>query len=352
MPDGREALLYGRFDPVTLPTRRTAPPPRLQQRWHPLLEEWVVVAAGRQRRTYHPRAGACPLCPSRPGRATEVPARDFDIAVFENRFPSLRLDAGLLGDEPPALTPTAPARGRCEVVVYTAAHEGGLATLDPEKMRRLVEVWTDRARELEALPGIRYCFIFENRGEAVGTTLHHPHGQIYAYGFVPPVVRRELRAFTRYRRQRARCLLCDMWARERRLAARVIEDTPLWTALVPYYARWAYEVHVAPRRHVAALVDLTAAERRDLAAVLQRVAARYDALFARPLPYIMAMHQRPVDGRDRSVYHFHIELYPPHRTRDKLKYQAGSEVGMGVFLTDTLAEERSRELRSALQRRR
>jgi len=348
LPDGREALLYGSFEPAALPAVRAARPPRLYQRWHPLLAEWVVVAAGRQARTFHPRVGACPLCPSRPGRATEVPARDFDIAIFENRFPSLRLDARLTGEERAAPTPTRPARGRCEVVVYTAAHEGGLATLDPEKMRRLVEVWTDRARELEALPAVRCCFIFENRGEAVGTTLHHPHGQIYAYGFVPPIVQRELQAFRRYRRQREGCLLCDLWAQERRLGTRIVEDMPRWTALVPYYARWAYEVHVAPRRHAGALTDLTAAERRGLATMLQRVAARYDALFQRPLPYIMAMHQRPVKGRDDDAYHFHIEFYPPHRTRDKLKYQAGSEVGMGVFLTDTLVEDTSRELRRAL----
>jgi UDPglucose--hexose-1-phosphate uridylyltransferase len=348
LPDGREVLFYGDYTPVPLPAGGArAPRTGFTRRWHPLLEEWVVIAAGRQQRTYHPSRAACPLCPSRPGHLTEVPASAFDIAVFENRFPGLRLDAVAPRRGAAPLTPTVAARGRAEVVVYTSEHTGGLATLGAPRLARLVEVWVDRARELESLAPVRYCYVFENRGEVVGVTLHHPHGQIYTYPFVPPIIAREQRAFQRHRRRHGSCLLCDLIDGERKAGTRVIEDSATWTAVVPYYARWAYEVHVTPRRHVSALVDLTPPERRGLAAILGRVAARYDALFRMPMPYIMAMHQRPLRTADPSAYHFHVEFYPPHRTREKLKYLAGSEAGLGVFVSDTLAEEKAAELRAA-----
>lgn len=301
-------------------------------RWNPLLEEWVTVAPWRQDRTYHPEAAQCPLCPSRPGReATEVPEPDYHIAVFENRFPAYAGDGG-----------------RCEVVCYTSEHDSSLGAQPLDRIRDLVEVWQDRFRELSALPGVRFVYIFENRGQAIGVTLSHPHGQIYAYPFVPPVIARELAAFRRHRRRHGRCLLCDLVAAER-LGPRLVVADDHWAAYVPAFARWPYEVHLAPTWHRPDILALTDAEVESMAAILREVLRRYDRLFGRALPYVMAMHQRP---RRRAgsggAYHLHVEFYPPNRSADRMKFLAGSELGAGAFIVDARAEDTAARLRDAV----
>jgi len=319
-PDGRRVYLYGDFAPAPVGYQAPSMPTGVyQRRWNPLRREWVLVAASRQGRTFLPERVDCPLCPSRPGHATEIPASRFEAAVFENRFPSM--------------VPARPAGGSCEVVVYTDEHEGSFATLSASRLTRLAEVWTDRYRELTARRGVRYVFIFENRGEQVGVTLHHPHGQIYAYPFVPPVAAIELR-------RSGGCLLCQLIDDERKGRRRVLIDHGGVIAYVPGYARWAYEVHVATRTHRPALTALTPAARRALLA--------YDRLFDVPMPYMMVMHQAAT-GQPAAQAHLHVEFYPILRDRGKLKYLAGSESGAGVFINDTLAEESADRLRAALE---
>jgi UDPglucose--hexose-1-phosphate uridylyltransferase len=297
-------------------------------RWHPLLAEWVTIAPARQERTYHPPPGSCPLCPTRPGRPpTEIPEPDYHIAVFDNLFPAYD------GDQ-----------GRCEVVCYTAEHDSSLGEQTVEHIRDLVEVWRDRLTELSQTPGARYVYIFENRGEEIGVTLSHPHGQIYAYPFIPPLIDRELRSSALHMRRTGRCLYCDVLAGESG-GERTVASSPTWLAFVPSFARWPYEVHLAPRRHLGSLDELDEAEAAGLAVALKDLVQRYDRLFARPLPYVMAMHQRP-PGRGRRHYHFHIEFYPPNRSADKLKYLAGSEIGAGAFILDARAEDTAAQLRA------
>jgi UDPglucose--hexose-1-phosphate uridylyltransferase len=296
-------------------------------RWHPLLEEWVTVAPGRQDRTYHPPADHCPLCPTRPGGPeTEVPEPDYHIAVFENRFPAYA------GDQ-----------GRSEVVCYTPDHHSSLGAQPVEHIEDLIEVWRDRTEELGRLPGVRYVYVFENRGEVIGVTLHHPHGQIYAYPFMPPILGRELAASARHQRRTGRCLYCDVLGEEAR-GERAVARDERWLAFVPAFNRWPYEVHLAPRAHVGTLADLTEDQAASFARVLKELLQRYDRLFGFPLPYVMAMHQRP-PGRGRRHFHLHVEFYPPHRTAEKLKYLAGSELGAGAFLVDARAEDTARQLR-------
>ncbi len=295
-------------------------------RWHPLLRQWVTVAPWRQDRTYHPPADHCPLCPTRPGRPeTEIPEADYHIAVFENRFPAYT------GDQ-----------GRCEVVCYTPDHDSSLGAQPLEQIRDLVEVWQDRFAELSKLPGVRYVYIFENRGEAIGVTLSHPHGQIYAYPFVPPRLVTELASGRAHHRQTGRCLYCDVLAGER--GERTVVEEAGWIAFVPAFARFPYEVHLAPRRHLGALTDLADDEAWGMARTLKGLLERYDRLFGFPLPYVMAMHARP-GGRGHSYHHFHVEFYPPNRSADKLKYLAGSELGAGAFILDARAEETAARLR-------
>jgi UDPglucose--hexose-1-phosphate uridylyltransferase len=315
-------------------------------RWHPFLEEWVITATHRQDRTFLPPPDYCPLCPTKPGGfPTEIPRPDFDIVVFENKFPSLQVRSPRPSVAATALTPVAPAQGVCEVVVYSPQHQGTLAKMPLTRIRNLVTVWQDRYRELGSREEIKTVLIFENKGEAVGVTLHHPHGQIYAFPFVPPKLERELDASRRYYNEQRQCLFCATIAEERRDGRRVIFESGRFVAFIPFFARLPYEVYLAPKRHLASLAEFTAADREDLALALKGLLLKYDALFERSFPYIMAIHQAPTDGGSYPDYHLHFEFYPPLRTADKLKYLAGCEAGAGNYINDTLAEEKAAELR-------
>ena len=306
----------------------------------------MITATHRQDRTFLPPRDFCPLCPTRPGHTpTEIDRADFEIAVFQNRFPSLRPDPPAPAVAGTTLTPVAPAIGECEVVVYTPQHDATLAGASVERIRRLIAVWAHRTLDLGARDEIAYVFVFENKGEAIGVTLHHPHGQIYAYPHIPPVVRREADRARAHREATGSCLWCDLRDQELADGRRVILETDGWLIGVPFFARWPYEVHLTPRRHVGWLHELDAAEVDGLARALKVLLLKYDALFGFSLPYIMSIHQRPTDGGDHDGYHLHLEFYPPNRTETKLKYLAGSEAGAGAFINDTLPEETAARLR-------
>lgn len=316
-------------------------------RWNPLLGEWVATATHRQERTFLPPADFCPLCPTEPGGfPTEVPESSYDIVVFENRFPSLCPVAGVPSIVGSEIYPVQPAQGVCEVVLYAPRHTSTLAQEPVEQIYKLVRVWTDRYQELGALDFVQYVFIFENKGEAIGVTLHHPHGQIYAYPFIPPRIRQELEQSRAHWERTARCLICDIMAEERRDGRRVIVENSSFAGYIPFFARWPYEAHIVPASHLQALTDLGREEQKDLASILKSLLCAYDRLFNLSFPYMMVTHQRPTDGGAYDHYHFHIEFYPPLRTADRLKYLAGSETGAGMFINDTLPEEKAAELRA------
>jgi UDPglucose--hexose-1-phosphate uridylyltransferase len=297
-------------------------------RFNELRGEQVVYAVDRQERTFLPPRDHCPLCPTLPGSApTEIPLPAYEIVVFDNLFPAFE----------------AP-HGAAEVVVYTDQHDASFATLEPGRVRDLMWVWQDRYRALSARDDVKYVYIFENRGVEVGVTLHHPHGQIYGYPFVPPVPRLEVAADARL----GGCAVCANNARELEQQERVLIERAAALAYVPLAARWPYEVHVAMREHRACLLDCSASELDDLADTLQTMARGYDALFARAFPYVMAVHQAPCDGV--SDGHLHVEFYPPLRTADKLKFLAGSEQGAGTFISDVLPEAAASALREAIER--
>ena len=317
-------------------------------RWHPILEEWVVTATHRQDRTFLPPPGYCPLCPTRPGGfPTEVPAEDYQYVVFENRFPSFSRrppEPAIAGDD---FYQIAPATGICEVVLYSSRHEGTLADRSVAEIDRLIRVWTDRYRVLGARKDIDYVFIFENKGEAIGVTLHHPHGQIYAFSYIPPKIQRELDSADRHFRRTGHCLFCDVLAREREDARRIVAENASWIAVIPFFARYPYETYLLPKEHRDSLLQLTRDERLDMAAILKEVLVKFDALWGLSFPYMMVMHQAPTDGITRPGAHLHVEFYPPMRTPDKLKYLAGCESGAGTFINDTLPEDKAVELRNA-----
>ena len=312
-------------------------------RWHPLRREWVMTATHRMERTFLPPPSECPLCPSKEGRQTEIPREDFDIVVFENRFPSLFPNPPAPSVSSSELYKVKPSRGVCEVIVYTPEHTGSLATQSLERIYRLFLVWQDRFRELSKLPYVRYVYIFENKGKEVGVTLHHPHGQIYAFPFIPPVIQNEIRSLREHKRKKGRCLICDIGEREKE-ENRVIIESPFHIAFVPFFARWPYEVFLMPKTHIPSLDEYDEEKLFDLAQILKAVLLKYDNLFSFSLPYMMVMHQRP--SKDKSgLFHYHIEFYPPYRSKDKLKYLASVESGAGNFINDSHPEDKAKELR-------
>jgi UDPglucose--hexose-1-phosphate uridylyltransferase len=346
--DGRRLLLYGRRPfAVNGPARSPRPagrPPNPHLRWHPLRGSWVAYAAHRQDRTFMPPPEYNPLFPSDAAEApTELPTGGYDIAVFDNLFPALAPSA----HDPPALfVETLPARGRCEVVVFTQDPQSSLGRLPLEHIELLLEVWGDRTAGLGAEQYVEYVLPFENRGVEVGVTLHHPHGQIYAYPFVPPVPRRAAELEAAYWQRTGSALLESMIAKELEDGARVLYAGPHAVAFVPVCARYPYEVWVAPRAAVAYFSALGDEQRADLARALKITLLKYDGLWQRPLPYLMAWYQAPTDGRAHPEAHLHAELYPPYRTRDKLKYLAGTEIAAGMFASDALPEDKARELQA------
>ncbi|MCP9494520.1 MAG: galactose-1-phosphate uridylyltransferase [Pyrinomonadaceae bacterium MAG19_C2-C3] len=320
-------------------------------RWNPLMGEWVATATERQERTFLPPADFCPLCPTKPGGfPTEIPEAAYDIVVFENRFPSLRSHPPAPAVEGTELYPVRPAQGVCEVVVYSSRHTSTLADESIEQIHQLVQVWTHRFRELDALDFVHYVFMFENKGEAIGVTLHHPHGQIYAYPFIPPRVEHELKQCAEHTARTGRNLILDILEQERTDGRRIIAENNSFTAFIPFFARYPFETYIIARRPlVLAPTDFTPQEARDLAEILKQVLVAFDNLFNVKFPYMMVLHGRPSDKSgeaDYSHYQFHIEFYPPLRTATKLKYLAGSESGAGLFINDTLAEVKAAELRS------
>ncbi len=345
-PDGRHLTLYSNrpipdgivaISPFAEPQHAN---PHL--RWHALRGEWVAYAAFRQNRTYQPPPQYNPLAPTRdPAHPTEMPAGDYEIAVFDNRFPSLAPDA----HDPPALTvPSAPANGQCEVVVFTQDPQAALGRLPLARIELLLEVWADRTRRLTGRNHIQYVLPFENRGAEVGVTLHHPHGQIYAYPFVPPVPARQLAQEREYYLQHATSLLGDMVRDEAEDGKRVLYQDEHAIAFVPACARYPYEVWTMPTGPCSDFAALTPVQRASLARALKTVLLKFDCLWERPFPYLMVWYQAPTDGADHPETQLHCQFYPPYRTRDRLKYLAGTEIGAGMFAMDVLPETTAYEL--------
>jgi UDPglucose--hexose-1-phosphate uridylyltransferase len=354
LADGRQIIYFDEDDDAIreLVDLRDLPPAmsRSEVRYDPLLDEWVILASHRQGRTHLPPAAECPLCPSNGDRLSEIPSADYDVAIIENRFPSLgtTTDAPSPADLLDGLCARRPGTGRCEVVCFTSEHGSSFAALPRQRVRTVMDAWADRTTELGALDDVEYVFVFENRGPEIGVTLHHPHGQIYAYPFVPPRARQVLDSAHRYRDRTSRNLFADVLAGEQRAGDRVVGRSQHWTAFVPAAARWPVEVHVYPHRQVPDLDALTGPERDDFACLYLDVLRRCDALFGQPLPYVAAWHQAPVHA-DRDLAYLHLELFSVRRAPGKLKYLAGSESGMGAFIGDMLPEDTARRLREALE---
>ncbi|MEU8588331.1 galactose-1-phosphate uridylyltransferase [Streptomyces sp. NPDC048664] len=341
LADGRELVYYDlRDDAVRDAVDRRPLQPTVttsEIRRDPLLGDSVAVASHRQGRIYHPPADECPLCPSLDGRLSEIPESSYDVVVFENRFPSLAGDSG-----------------RCEVVCFTSDHHASFADLTEEQAGLVLDAWTDRTAELSHLPAVKQVFCFENRGQEIGVTLGHPHGQIYAYPFTTPRTTLMLRSLGAHKEATGGGNLFDA-VLERELAAeRVVLESEHWVAFVPHAAHWPYEVHLYPRRRVPDLLALGDAARTEFPQVYLELLRRFDRIFdgvGSPTPYIAAWHQAPFGALDvpgdvtRDDFALHLELFTVRRTSGKLKFLAGSESGMNVFINDVPPEAAAQRLR-------
>ena len=357
LADGRELIYFDDADSTLGPERsvdaRTLDPrpDTATMRMDVLTGEWVSIAAARQNRVFLPPADLDPLAPQTPTNPSEVPSL-YDVAVFENRSPSF---GPALADAPNAprglddlaelgLGRTRTSVGRCEVVCFSPEHEGSFGTQTPSRARTVIEAWADRTAALSALPGIEQVFPFENRGEAIGVTLHHPHGQIYAYPYITPKTQRTLEAIDRSAPDLFQRIL-DF----ERSGERVVLAGEHWTAFVPFAARWPIEVHMLPHRHVPDFAETTDAERDELATLYLRLLRGIDAIYDSPTPYIAAWHQAPVN-RGRDTFRMHLQLTSPRRAADKLKFLAGSEAAMGAWVGDVPPEAAAENIRKAIER--
>jgi UDPglucose--hexose-1-phosphate uridylyltransferase len=329
-----------------------------EERWHPLREEWVIIAAHRQDRPWSggtiarqenpiPRyVDDCYLCPGNARVSGRVNDDYEGVFIFDNDHPCVSASAPDTPSMTEGIYRRAPARGIARVVCYSPRHDLTLAELAPVEVENLLAAWQEQYRELSRQPEINHVLVFENKGEAVGVSNPHPHCQIYATNFVFKTIETETRVSEGYLARNGRPIFQDILEAERADGRRIICENKSAIAFIPFFARYAYEVFVAPKMTRPSIADLNDDEVRDLAGVLQEVVIRFDNLWQMPFPYVMPLHQAPTDGGDHRGFHFHIEFHPPLRKPNLLKYLAGPEIGGGNFLSDTSPEEKAAELKA------
>ena len=356
LADGRDVIYFDDADSTLSPDR--APderqldprPATATMRQDVLTGDWVSIATSRQNRVFLPPAELDPLAPQSPGNPSEVPS-DYDVVVFENKSPSF--GPSLTDENAPrslddldeiGIGRTRTSVGRCEVVCFSPQHEGAFGSLSRSRARTVIEAWADRTAALSAMPNIRQVFPFENRGEAIGVTLQHPHGQIYSYPYITPRTQRLIASLDAY----GPTLMGDVLASEQ-AGERVILAGEHWTAFVPFAARWPLEVHMLPHRQVPDFAALDDAERDELAVLYLRLLRGIDAIYDSPTPYIAAWHQAPVDAH-RDDIRLMLQVTSPRRSADKLKFLAGSEAAMGAWIGDVPPEKQAQQVREGVAR--
>ncbi|UOF91544.1 galactose-1-phosphate uridylyltransferase [Fodinisporobacter ferrooxydans] len=313
-------------------------------RYNPLLDDWTMVASHRQNRPQMPK-DYCPFCPG----SGKVP-EEYTVYKYDNDFPALSNHPPVPDPVGSGLYKTKEAYGACEVILYSPDHHATLPQLSVSHITQLIDLWTDRFKELEKDPQHKYILIFENRGEEVGVTMPHPHGQIYAYSYLPLKIRTELDTCGRHHQTTGRCLICDMNREEAAFQQRIIRENAHFAAYIPFFTDYPYGVFIVSKQHKTAISDFSNEEKMSLAEILKEITGAMDQLFELPFPYMMALHQRPVNSDSvEEFYHFHIEFYPPLRSKDRIKYNASSETAAWAPCNPRAVEETAEELRIALQ---
>lgn len=318
-------------------------------RWNPLLGDWTMVASNRQNRPQMPKDW-CPFCPG-PGK--KVPEH-YEVYEYDNDFPAL-------SKEPPEpdtvgsnFYKTEKAYGKCEVILYSPEHTKTLSELPLDHIRKLVDLWSERYTELSKDEKVKYIFEFENRGEEVGVTMPHPHGQIYAYSKMPLKIKTELNSCKKHYEENDECLICRMNKEEQEFKNRIIIENEDFLAYLPFFTDYPYGMFIVSKNHISKMVDFDDREKNNFADILKKVSGTFDSLFDRRFPYMMCIHQAPVNspeyGNYDDYYHFHVEFYPPLRSKEKIKYYASSEMGAWAACNPRSVEETAEELKEAYKK--
>jgi len=304
-----------------------------------------MIASHRQNRPQMPKDW-CPFCPGS-GRVPE----DYDVLEYDNDFPALSQQPPIPDDVANEFFKVREAYGKCEVILYSPEHNKTLPELSEDHVKKLVDLWTERLLELQKDEKIKYVFIFENRGEVVGVTMPHPHGQIYGYSYIPKKLELELQACKEHYEEKKSCLICDLMREEIKFRQRVIFENDDFIVILPFFVEYPYGVYIISKNHKQNLAQFTEREKHNLAKAVRESAGMLDALFDTRFPYMMCMHQEPVNSGDFSdYYHFHIEFFPPMRSKEKQKFNASSETGAWAHCNPTAPEEKAEELRKAYKK--
>jgi len=311
-------------------------------RWNPLIRDWTIIAPKRQDRPEIYKGG-CPFCPGS-GRVPE----EYDIYFFENDFASLSLTSAVLSESEKKPYRLRNAYGKCEVILYSSEHSKSLSQLTVEHVKRLVDLWAERFDALKSDENLKYIYIFENRGEMVGATISHPHGQIYAYSYIPKRIELEIDSSEKYFKENNSCLFCEMLENEIKNEKRIIVENDDFAAFVPFFSEYPYEVFIVSKKHILSLEGFNSDEKYNLARILKDVTGTFDSLFDSKFPYMMCVHQAPVNsGSLGQNYHFHVEFYSPVRSERSQKFNAAGETGAWAHVNPTLPEEKAVDLRQA-----
>lgn len=313
-------------------------------RYDPLTNDWIMIASHRQNRPQMPKDW-CPFCPG----SGKVPD-DFDVLEYDNDFPALSQNPPVPDDVAAGPYKTSPCHGKCEVILYSKEHTVTLPELPLPHVRKLVDLWCERHNIISADEKIKYVFIFENRGEVVGVTMPHPHGQIYGYPFIPKKLELECASMKKHKKETGKCLICDMMETEISEKKRIIFENEDFVVFIPFFSAYPYGLYIVSKAHKQYITEFTEREKDNLAAAIKNAAGTLDSLFDYTFPYMMCMHQAPVNSGDVSDFHFHIEFYPPMRSRDKQKFNASSETGAWAHCNPTCPEEKAEELRAAYKK--
>lgn len=317
-------------------------------RYNPLLKTYTIVASNRQARPDMPK-NWCPFCPG----SGKVPD-EFEVYAYSNDFPALSQNPGMPDIASSELYQVEKNYGACEVILYSPDHYTSLSQLSESHICSLIQLWIERTSAISKQPHVKYVFVFENKGEEVGVTMPHPHGQIYGYPFVPLKLQVELNACEEYYLRTGRNMLMDINAEEKAYQKRVISENDTFISYIPFFTDYPYGVFISCKSNRLLFTDFNEKEKRDLAAMLKEITGGLDGLFNKPFPYMMCVHQGPVNSveyEDCSAYfNFHIEFYPPLRDANRIKYYAGSEMGAWAATNTRAVEETAQELRDAIER--
>lgn len=319
-------------------------------RWDPILGEWVIVAKNRTVRpvlgktfTDEKKTYKCPFCPDAPEGAG-----NWIVKAVPNRFPSLVNDPDILFKNEEIVEnfyKMRPGKGICEVLLYTQDHDKTLGDLSLSNITALISLWKERFLASMKDPELKYTFIFENRGEVIGVTLSHPHGQLYSFPFIPPKIQRECDSSKKFWEQEKECLFCKVIEAEKSAEIRIVEENEDFIAFIPYFAKWPFEIHIFPKIHTPNILGIDSSKYLNFAKIIKSVVKRLDGLFGFIMPYVMGHHNAPYNSGEYEYYHYHIEIYPPYRAKDRIKYLAGVELGTDTIINPTNPSDNAKLLR-------